>query len=130
MGALLNSVQLLVLLELVQGFTLLFNHVTVGEREVADSLDRFHLDFIVRPLLLFILEDLVGLDESIGLVGLVSPLILTFIVHLLSLVLQETLLFLTIGDLAQKLAVTFLVDLVNDLAKKVIIVGAVEDNSL
>lgn len=116
MGALLNSVQLLVLLELVQGFTLLFNHVTVGEREVADSLDRFHLDFIVRPLLLFILEDLVGLDESIGLVGFVSPLILTFIVHLLSLVLQETLLFLTIGDLAQKLAVTFLVDLVNDLS--------------
>ena len=104
------------LLELIEGLSLLLDHVTVGEREVIHSLNRLHSQLIVMPFALLVFQDLIGLDEGIDLVGFIFLLIEPFFVHLLSLELQEPLLVLTILDLVNQLSVSFLVNLVDNLS--------------
>ena len=95
--ALLDGVELLVLLQVVQGLALLFNHVAVREREVVQSLHRLEPLFVLGPLLLLVFENLVGLDEGVGLVGLVSHLQQKLLAHHLALVVQQALLVLALA---------------------------------
>ena len=116
LGTLLDGIELLVLLQFIQGLTLLFNHVSVREREVIDSFDGLHAQLVILPLVLFVFENLVGLDECICLVHLVFVLIRPLFLHHLALILQQTLLVFALADFLDQLAVLLLVDLVNDLA--------------
>ena len=109
-------------LEFVKGFPLLFNHVSVSEREVIDSLNGLHPLLVAMPLSLFVLKDLVSLDKRIDLVSLVFLLIEPLLVHLLSLELKQTLLVLSIPNLVNQLSIPLLMDLVNNLAEKVIVI--------
>ena len=104
------------LLELIEGLSLLLDHITVGEREVIHSLNRLHPQLIAMPFALLVFQDLIGLDEGIDLVGFILLLIEPFFVHLLSLELQKPLLVLTILDLVNQLPVSFLVNLVDNLS--------------
>lgn len=66
---------------------MLLNHISVREWEEVESLDCFHLYVVVLALILFILEDLIGLDECVCLVYLILRLVSLFFEHLLTLVL-------------------------------------------
>ena len=73
--SLLNRIELLVLLELVQGLSLLLNHISVGEWEIVHALYRFHSELVAVPFALLVLQDLVGLDEGVHFVGLILLLV-------------------------------------------------------
>ena len=118
------------LLQFIESFSLLFNHITMSKRKVADSLDRFETLFIFFSLLFFVFENLVSHDESVGFVSLVLCLILKFLSHKLFLHVKQSLLVFTLLDLVKQLSVTLFVNLVNDLAKHVIIVASIEVYSL
>ena len=66
---------------------MLLNHISVREWEKVESLDCFHLYVVILALILFILEDLIGLDECVCLVYLILRLVSLFFEHLLTLVL-------------------------------------------
>ena len=123
------SIELLVLLKIVEGFPLFLYHVAVSEREVTDSFNRLHAQIIVRSFTLLVFQDLVGLDKRIDLVSLILLLVCPLFVHLLALKLQQALLIGAILDLIDELSVSFLMDLVNDLTQEVIVVRPVEDDS-
>ena len=118
------------LLQLIKGFPLSLDHVTVREGKVIDSFDGLHADFVALPLRLFVLEDLVRLDECVGLVRLVFLLEMAFLVHLLPLVFEQALLILPTLDLVKQLSVLLLMDLINDFAEEVIVVRMVENYTL
>ena len=120
--ALLDRIELLMLLELVQGLPLLLNHVAVSEWEVIHTLYCLHSQLVALPFALFIFQNLVGLNEGIHFVGLILLLIQPFFVHLFSLELQKALLVLTIPYLVNQLSVSLLVDLVDNLSKEIIVV--------
>lgn len=94
----------------------------MSEWEVVNSFDSFHPLLVVVPFAFLVLKDLVGLDEGIDLVGLIFLLVLPFFVHLLTLELEQTLLVFSVPYLVNQLPVTFLMDLVNNLPKKVIVI--------
>lgn len=100
------------------------------EREVVEAFNLFQLHFEALTLFLLILQNLVGHDERVGLVRLVFHLKEHLFPHHLPLEFQQTLLVLSIPNLFKKLAVPLLVDLVNNLAEKVVVVGSVEMHSL
>ena len=102
----------------------------MSKREVADSLNRLKTLFIFLSLLFFVFENLVSHDESVGFVSLVLCLILKFLSHKLFLHVKQSLLVFTLLDLVKQLSVTLFVNLVNDLAKHVIIVASIEVYSL
>ena len=118
------------LLQFIESFSLLFNHITMSKRKVADSLDRFETLFIFFSLLFFVFENLVSHDESVGFVSLVLCLIHKLFLHELFLHIKQALLVFTLLDLVKQLSVTLFVNLVNDLAKHVIIVASIEVYSL
>ena len=98
----------------------------MSEWEVIDSLDRLQLDVIAESLMFLILQNLVGRDKGVCLVHLVLLLVSPLLVHLLTLVVEKVLLVVSLLELAVQLTVLLLVDLVNDLAKKVVVVRSVE----
>ena len=100
------------------------------EREVAYTLDGLEALFIFFSLFLFVLENLVSHDESIGLVRLVLCFVLELLPHELFLHVEQTLLVFTLFDLVEQLAVTLFVNLVDDLAKHVVIVASVKVHAL
>ena len=102
----------------------------MSKREVADSLNRLKTLFIFLSLLFFVFENLVSHNESVGFVSLVLCLILKFLSHKLFLHVKQSLLVFTLLDLVKQLSVTLFVNLVNDLAKHVIIVASIEVYSL
>lgn len=118
------------LLEFVQGFPLLLNHVSMGEWEVIDSLDGLHSLLVAMPFTFFVFKDLVRLDKRIDFVSLVLLLIQPFFVHLLALELKQALLVLPIPNLVNQLSIPLLMDLVNNLPEKVIVIRSVEDDPL
>ena len=118
------------LLQFIKSFSLLFNHISMSEREVAHSLNRLETLFIFFSLLFFVLENLVSHDESVGFVSLVLSLIHKLFLHELFLHIKQALLVFTLLDLVKQLSVTLFVNLVNDLAKHVIIVASIEVYSL
>ena len=130
MGTLLDSVELFVLLQLVQCLSLLFNHVTVCEWEEIKTLDLLHLVLVVLSLALLVKQDLIGSDKSICLVRLILKLILALFVHLLTLVLKQVLLVFAALDFVKELFVALLMDLIDNLSKKVIVVRSVKNNAL
>ena len=130
LSSFLDSIELLVLLKLVESLALLFNHITVREWEVVEPLDGLHFYLIRLSLILLILQNLVGLDKSIRLVDLVFVLIVALIVHLLALILQKSLLILSLFDLFDEFTVLFLVNLINDLAQKIIVVAPIKSDAL
>ena len=125
-GPVPDRVQLLVLLQLIENFSLFFDHVTVSEREVINLFNSFHLQFVVLPLILLILQDLVGLDKGVRLVRLILHLEVALFRHLSPLVLKQVLLVFPFLKFLVQVAVLLLVDLVNDLAEQVVVVGSVE----
>lgn len=110
------------LLEFVKGFSLLLNHISVCEGEVVDPLDSFHSQIVAYSLSFLVLENLVGLNESVNLVSLILLLELSLFVHLLTLKLEKALFIFPILDLVYELSVSLLMNLVDDLTKEVIIV--------
>ena len=54
-GSVFDCIQLLVLLQLIEGLPLPLYHVTVREGEVIDSFDGLHADLIALPLRLLVL---------------------------------------------------------------------------
>ena len=86
------------LLQRIESLPLLFNHITMSKREVADSLNRLETLFIFFSLLLFVLENLVCHDESVGFVSLVFCLILKFFSHELFLHVKQALLVFALLD--------------------------------
>ena len=68
------------------------------EWEVVKALDILHFLFIGLSFVFLVLQNLVGLDEGIGLVHLVYVLVVHFFVHLLSLELKKSLLILSLLD--------------------------------
>lgn len=118
------------LLQLVECLSLLLNHVTMCEWEVIDSLNSLHSLLIALSLTLLVLQDLVGLDERVDFVNLVILLKLSLFLHLLALELQQTLLVRSIPNLISQLPVSLFVNLVDNLAEKVIVVGAIKDDLL
>lgn len=118
------------LLQCIESLPLLFNHVTMSKREVADSLNRLETLFIFFSLLFFVLENLVCHDESVGFVSLVLCLIHEFLSHELFLHVKQALLVFTLLDFVKQLSVTLFVNLVNYLAKHVVIVASIEVYSL
>ena len=115
-GALLDRIELLMLLQLVECLSLLLNHVTMSEGEVIDSLDRLHPQLVALSLTLLVLQDLISLDKGIDLVCLVFVLEEPLFMHLLALEFKQTLLIFSILDLVEELSVALLVDLIDDLA--------------
>ena len=115
-GALLDRIELLMLLQLVECLSLLLNHVTMSEGEVIDSLDRLHPQLVALTLTLLVLQDLVGLDKGINLVCLVFVLEEPLFMHLLALEFKKTLLIFSILDLVEELSIALLVDLIDNLA--------------
>lgn len=100
------------------------------EREVVYAFYLFHLLLGALSLFLLVLQNLVGHDKRIGLVRLVLHLKEHFFTHHISLVFQQTLLVLAFSDLLKQLSVPLLVDLVDNLAQKVVVVGPIEMHSL
>ena len=127
--AFFDSIELLVLLKIVEGLPLFLYHVAVSERKVTDSFNRLHAQIIVRSFTLLVFQDLVGLDKRIDLVSFILLLESPLFVHLLALKLQQALLIGAILDLIDELSVSFLMDLVYDLSQEVIVVRPVEDDS-
>ena len=82
---LFDSIKLLVLLKLIQGLSLLFNHITMSEGEIIESFDLFHLIFVIFPFILLVLQDLISLDKCVNLVSLVIVFILALLVHRITL---------------------------------------------
>ena len=95
MGALFDSIELFMLLQLIKGLPLLFNHVSMCEREEIEALDLLHFLLVVLPLVLLVKKDLICGDEGIGLVSLVFFFVLSLLEHLLSLELEQVLLVLS-----------------------------------
>ena len=87
----------------------------MGEWEVIDSLDRLQLDVVAVTLMFLILQNLVGRDKGVCLVHLVLLLVISLLVHLLTLVVEKVLFIVSLLELAVQLTVFLLVDLVNDL---------------
>ena len=117
-------------LQFIQGFSLLFDHITMGKGEVVDSLDCLHFILVFFTFVFLILQNLVCLDECIDLVSLILLLKHPLILHLLTLISQQVLLILAVIDLTLKLPVSLLVDLVDNLTEKVIILRSIKYNSL
>ena len=82
---LFDSIKLLVLLKLIQGLSLLLNHITMSEGEIIESFDLFHLIFVIFPFILLVLQDLISLDKCVDLVSLVIVFILALLVHRITL---------------------------------------------
>ena len=75
MGALFDSIELFMLLQLIKGLPLLFNHVSMCEREEIEALNLLHLILVVFPLMLLVKQDLICSDKGIRLVSLVLLLV-------------------------------------------------------
>ena len=95
MCALFDSIELFMLLQLIKGLPLLFNHVSMCEGEEIEALDLLHFLLVVLPLVLLVKKDLICSDEGIGLVRLVFLFVLSLLEHLFSLELEQILLVLS-----------------------------------
>ena len=100
------------------------------EWEEIKTLDLLHLVLVVLSLALLVKQDLIGSDKSICLVRLILKLILALFVHLLTLVLKQVLLVFAALDFVEELFVALLMDLIDNLSKKVIVVRSVKNNAL
>lgn len=118
------------LLQLVQCFPLLFNHVSVGEWEIIDSLDRLHPLLIRVPFALLIFQDLIGLDKGIDLVCFILLLVDPLLMHLFPLELEKALLILPIANLIHELSVSLLMNLVDNLPEQIIVIGSIKNDFL
>lgn len=87
------------LLKLVQGISLFFNHVTVSKGEVIKAFDLFEFLLVLAALHFFILKDLVGRNERIRLVSLILRLVIQLVAHKFTLNVKQTLLILSLSDL-------------------------------
>ena len=99
------------------------------EWEEVKALDLLHLVLVVLSLALLVKQDLIGSDKSICLVRLILKLILALFVHLLTLVLKQVLLVFAALDFVKELFVALLMDLIDNLSKKVIVVRSVKNYS-
>ena len=99
------------------------------EWEEIKTLDLLHLVLVVLSLALLVKQDLIGSDKSICLVRLILKLILALFVHLLTLVLKQVLLVFAALDFVKELFVALLMDLIDNLSKKVIVVRSVKNYS-
>ena len=100
------------------------------EWEEVKALNLLHLVLVVLSLALLVKQDLIGSDKSICLVRLILKLILALFVHLLTLVLKQVLLVFAALDFVKELFVALLMDLIDNLSKKVIVVRSVKNNAL
>jgi len=75
-------------LQLIKGLSLLLNHISVGEREKVDALDRLHVHLVLRTLHQLVFKNLISCNECIRLVSFVIGLVLALLAHKLSLVVE------------------------------------------
>ena len=126
LGTLLDRIQLLMLLQLVEGGPLLLNHVAVGEGEVVEPLHLLQVLLLIGPLLLLVLQDLIGHDERVGFVRFVLGLVLELLAHQFALEFKKALLILALLNFLQQLTVALLMDLIDELTQHVFVVRSVK----
>ena len=119
-------IHLLVLLKLVQGPSLLLNHISVRKREKVKSFNSLHSNFVVLAFIFFILQDLVGLNKCVCLVHFILCLVSFFFKHLLTLIFKKVLLFISFLELFKHLSVPFFVYLIDDLPEKVVVIRSIK----
>lgn len=94
----------------------------MSEWEEADPFESLQPLLVIFPLVFLVFEDLVGLNEGVCLVCLVRDFEVALLGHLGTLVLEQILLIFPLCEFLVELTVFLLVNLVNDLAKEVVVV--------
>ena len=118
------------LLQIIESFPLLLNHVSMGEWEVVQFLHLFKYLFTENTIVPLVSQDLVGLNESQSLILLVVTLIFFLHQHHVSLKSDLTLLIVLLDYSLIHLTLFLLMNLVDNLIKQVIIVRSVKHYSL
>lgn len=98
----------------------------MSEGEVIYFLDRFHPLLVIFPLIFLVLQDLIGLNKCVRLVRLVLHLKGVLLSHLRPLKLKQVLLVFPLLELFVQVSVLLFMDLIDDPAKQIIVVGAIE----
>ena len=94
----------------------------MSEREVVEALDLLQLLLIIFALFIFVLQNLIGHDESISFVSLIFRFIMKLLTHQLALQLEKPLLILTLLDLFKQLSVALFMNLIDYLPEHVFVI--------